>query len=140
MAMQPAVDPSKRMTGIFMGTETVDQHGIPYVLVTPDISVFEPGMSDSLVSAGRLMMAHYGVIFQIPSNTDSDGFPFKQFSLYGGSVTTPDGSTMIVMEYVNHTWRLLKAGSPVVSLPLAHKKFDLFTQIQGGTLRNCHHV
>jgi len=37
------------MTGILMGTETVDQHGVPYVLVIPDVSVFDPGMSDSLV-------------------------------------------------------------------------------------------
>jgi len=31
------------MTGILMGTETVDQHGVPYVLVIPDVSVFDPG-------------------------------------------------------------------------------------------------
>jgi len=51
LTMQPAVGPSKRMTGILMGTETVDQHGVPYVLIIPDVSVFDPGMSDSLVSA-----------------------------------------------------------------------------------------
>ena len=53
--MQPAVGPSKRMTGILMCTERVDQHGVPYVLVIPDVLVFDPAMSDSLVSAGRLM-------------------------------------------------------------------------------------
>jgi len=121
LTMQPAIAPSKRMTGIVMGTETVDQHGVPYVLVIPDVSVFDPGMSDSLVSAGRLMEADYGVIFRIPSNADSDGFPSAQFSLYGGSVTTPDGSTVIVMEYVNHTWRLPNVGSPVVSMTLPQK-------------------
>ena len=121
LTMQPAIAPFKRMTGIVMGTETVDQHGVPYVLVIPDVSVFDPGMSDSLVSAGRLMEADYGVIFRIPSNADSDGFPSAQFSLYGGSVTTPDGSTVIVMEYVNHTWRLPNVGSPVVSMTLPQK-------------------
>jgi len=65
------------MTGILMGTETVDQYGIPYALVIPDVSVFDPGMSVSVVSAGRLMEADYGVIFQIPSNSASDGFPSK---------------------------------------------------------------
>ena len=100
--MQPSVGPSKRMTGILMGTETVDQHGVPYVLIIPDVSVFDPGMSDSLVSAGRPMEADYGVIFRIPSNADHDGFPSAQFPLFGGSVTTPDGSTVIIMEYVNH--------------------------------------
>ena len=75
LTMQPAVGPSKRMTSILMGTETIDQHGVPCVLVIPDVLVFDPGMYDSLVSAGRLMEADYGVIFRIPSNADSDGFP-----------------------------------------------------------------
>jgi len=121
--MQPAVGPSKRMTGILMGTETVDQHGVPHVLVIPDVSVFDPGMSDSLVSAGCLMEAVYGVIFRIPSNADRDGFPSAQFPLYGGSVTTPDGCTVIVMEYVS-TWRLPKVGSPVFSMPLPPKSLS----------------
>jgi len=56
LALQPAVSPSKRMTGILMGNETVDQYGMPYVLVIPDVSVFDPGISDSLVSSGRLML------------------------------------------------------------------------------------
>jgi len=63
-------------------------------------------MSNSLVSVGHLIEADYGVIFRIPSNADSDGFPSAQFLLYGGSVTTPDGSTVIVMEFVNHTWKV----------------------------------
>jgi hypothetical protein len=112
------------MTGILMGTETVDQHGVPYVLVIPDVSVFDPGMSDSLVSASRLMEADDGVIFRIPSNAGSDGFPSAQFPQHGGSVTTPDGSTVIVMEYVNHTWRLPKVGSPVLSMPLPPKSLS----------------
>jgi len=112
------------MTGTLMGTETVNKHGVPYVLVIPDVSVFDPGMSDSLVSAGRLIEADYGVIFRIPSNADSDGFPYAQFPLYGGSVTTSEGSTVIVMEYVNHTWRLLKVGSPVLSIPLPPKSLS----------------
>jgi len=106
-----------------MGTETVDQYGLPYVLVFADVSVFDPGttVSDSLVSAGRRMEADYGDIFRIPSISARDGLPSKQFPLYGGTVTIPDGSTVIVMEYDNHTWRLLTSGSPVVSVPLANK-------------------
>jgi len=34
------------MRGISMGTETVDQYGIPYVLVIPDVFVFDPDMSE----------------------------------------------------------------------------------------------
>ena len=110
LSMQPAVGPSKSMKGILMGTETVDQHGKHYILVIPDISVFDPNMSDSLVSAGRLMEADYNVIFRLPSKAATDGFSSKQFPLYGGTVTSPDGSTVIVMEYVSHTWRLPKPG------------------------------
>ena len=101
--MQPAVGPSKPMPGILMGTETVDQYGKHHVLVVPDVSVFDPDMSDSLISAGRLMEADYNVIFRLPSNAVSDGFSSKRFPLYGGTVTTPDSSTVIVMEYVSHT-------------------------------------
>lgn len=83
MAMQPAVGPSKLLTGILtrMGTETVDQYGLPYVLVFADVSVFDPGttVSDSLVSAGRRMEADYGVIFRIPSISASDGLPSNNF-------------------------------------------------------------
>lgn len=39
--------------------ETVDQYGKHHVLVVPDVSVFDPDMSDSLISAGRLMEADY---------------------------------------------------------------------------------
>ena len=73
------------------------------------------------------MEADYDVIFRIPSISASDGLPSKQFPLYGGTVTIPDGSTVIVMEYVNHTWRLLKSGSPVVSVPLRTNLCHLLT-------------
>ena len=70
-------------------------------------------MSDSLVSAGRLMEVDYNVIFRLPSKAATDGFSSKQFPLYGGTVTTPDILTVIVMEYVSHTWRLPNpAGAP----------------------------
>ena len=34
------------------------------ILVVPDVSVYDPGMSDSLISAGRLMEAGYNVKLQ----------------------------------------------------------------------------
>ena len=51
--MQPAVGTAKKMTGILMGAETIDQHGKSFILVLPDVSVYDPGVSDSLISAGR---------------------------------------------------------------------------------------
>ena len=109
LKMQPAVGPAKHMKGILMGAETIDMHGTPFVLVVPDVSAFDPDMSDSLVSAGRLMEKGFRVIFRIPSEADVDGFSSSVFPLYGGTITTPDGATVIVMEYLNHTWRLPKA-------------------------------
>jgi len=47
--MQPAVGPEKHMTCILMGAETQDSHGKPFVFVVPDVSVYDPGMSDSLM-------------------------------------------------------------------------------------------
>ena len=52
--MQPAqaVGTAKKMTGILIGAHTIDQHGKLFILVVPDVSVYDPGMSDSLISAG----------------------------------------------------------------------------------------
>ena len=61
--MQPAVGPSKQMTGIRMGTETVDQYAKHHVLVVSDVSVFDPSMSNSLISAGGLMGADTMLFF-----------------------------------------------------------------------------
>ena len=57
--IKPAVGTAKKMTGIFMGAETIDQHGTSFILVVPDVSVYDPGMSDSIISAGRLKEAGY---------------------------------------------------------------------------------
>ena len=62
------------MKGILMGCSTVDIQRIPLTLVIPDESVSDPLLSDSLVSAGRLMEAGFGVIFRLPKDTRTDGF------------------------------------------------------------------
>ena len=67
------------------------------------------------------MEADCGVIFLILSDSASNGFlSTEQFPLYSGTVTTHDGSTVMDMEYVNHTGRLPKLGSHAVSVPSAH--------------------
>jgi len=104
--MQPAMGLAKHMTGILMGTETQDSHGKPFVLVVPDISVYDPAMSDSLMPVGRLIEAGFSVNHTIPSQANEDGFSLKAVPLYSGTITTPDGRTIIVMEYAQHTWRL----------------------------------
>ena len=102
--MQPAVGTAKKMMGILMGAETIDQLGKSLILVVPDVSVYDPGMSDILISAGRLMEASYNANFRIPDDALTDDFAPATFPLYGGSITTPDNLTMIVMEYAGHTW------------------------------------
>ena len=64
--MQPAVGTAKKMTGMLMGAETIDQYGYSLIFVLPDVSVHDLGMSESLISAGRLMEAGYNVNFRIP--------------------------------------------------------------------------
>ena len=97
--MQPAVGTTKEMTGILMGAETIDQHGKSFILVVPDVSLYDPGMSDRLISAGRLMEAGYNINFRIPGDALTDGFAMAT----GGSITTPDNLTVIVMEYAGYT-------------------------------------
>ena len=53
--MQPAVGKAKKMTGILMGAETVDQHDNLHPGCTR--CVWHVRLSDSLISAGRLMEA-----------------------------------------------------------------------------------
>jgi len=98
--MQLAVGTAKKITGI-MGAGTIDEHGKSFILVVPDVSVYDPGMSNSLTSAGHLMEAGC-------NDTFKDGFAPATFPLYRGSITTPDNLTAIVMEYAGHTWRLPK--------------------------------
>jgi len=105
LLIQPAVGPSKHMTGILMGTETQDSHGKPFVFAVPDVSVYNPTMSDSLIPVGRLIKAGFTVNLRIPSQTNEDGFPLKFARLYGGTITTRDGRTIIVMEYAQNTWQ-----------------------------------
>ena len=75
------------------------------VLVVPDVSVYDPAMSDSLILVGRLIEASFSVNHRIPSQANEDGFSLKAVPLYGGTIMTPDGKTMIVMEYAQHTSR-----------------------------------
>jgi len=60
----------------------------------------------SLIPVGRLIEAGFSVNHRIPSQANVDGFSLKAIPLYGGTITTPDGKTIIVMEYAQHTWRL----------------------------------
>jgi len=115
--MQPAVGPAKHMTGILMGAETQDSHGKPFVLVVPDVSVYDPAMSDSLLPVGCLIEAGFTVHHRIPSQATEDGFPLKTFPLYVGTITTPNCKTIIVMEYAQHTWRLPLTSNKRVSKP-----------------------
>jgi len=59
--MQPAVGQDMKITGILMGAETIDQHGKFFILVVADVSVYDSGMSNSLILAGHLMEAGYNV-------------------------------------------------------------------------------
>ena len=117
LLIQPAVGPAKHMTGILMGTETQDSHGKPCVLVVPDVSVYDPAMSDSLIPVGRLIEAGFTVNHRIPTQANEDIFSLKAFPLYGGTITTPDNKTIIVMEYAQHTWRLPLPSNKRISKP-----------------------
>ena len=63
-------------------------------------------MSDSLIPVGRLIETAFSVNHRIPSQANEDVFSLKGVALYGGTITMPDGKTIIVMEYAQHTWRL----------------------------------
>jgi hypothetical protein len=64
------------------------------------------------------MEAGYNVNFRIPDDALTDGFAPATFPLYGGSITTPDNLTVIVMEYAGHTWQLPKVRAISKSVPV----------------------
>ena len=118
LLMQPAVGPAKHMTGILMDAETQDSHGKPFVLVVPDVfSVYDLAMSDSILPVSRFVEAGFTVHHRIPSQANDDVFPARTFLLYGGTITTPDRKTTIVMEYAQRTWRLSLPANKRVSKP-----------------------
>ena len=103
--MKGATGTTTNMRGILMGIETVDVQGKPLVIVAPDVSVSNPAHADSLLSAGRFMEAGYKIVFRIPSEANTDGYP--QVHNYGGIFCTPSpNARIILMEYENETWRL----------------------------------
>jgi hypothetical protein len=94
------------MKGILMGCSTVDIQGLPLTLVISDESGSDPLLSDSLLSAGRLMEAGFEVIFRLPHNASTNGFQPHKYPMYGGTIVTPERpSRTIVIEYSDHTWR-----------------------------------
>ena len=82
-----------------MGAQTQDSHVKPFVLVVLDVSFYDPAMPDSLISVGRVIEAGFTVIHRIPSQAKEDRFSLKTIPLYGGTITMPDGKTILVMEY-----------------------------------------
>ena len=63
-------------------------------------------MSDNIISVGHLMEDGYTVIHWIPSRAKEEGFSLNDVPLYDGTITTPLGQTMIVMEHAQQTWYL----------------------------------
>ena len=105
--MQAAVGPAEHMTSILMGAETQDSHRKPFVLVVPDVSVYDPVNSDGLIPMGRLIKPGFTVIHRISSQAKEHGFSLQNVPIYSGTITTPYGKTRIVMEYAQHTSPLL---------------------------------
>jgi len=132
LLIQPAVGPAKHMTGILMGAETQDSQRKPFVFVVPDVSAYDPAMSDSLIPVGRLIEAGFSVNHRIPSQANEDGFSLKAVPLYGGTITTPDGKTIIVMEYAQHTWYLPLPSNKRFSKPklLPHASSENFVDLR----------
>jgi len=87
LLMQPVVGPAKHTTGILMGAETQNSHSKPFVFVVPDVSLYNPAMSNSLIPVGRIIEADFTVNHRIPSQASEKGFPLKAFPLYGGTIT-----------------------------------------------------
>ena len=99
-----------------IGVETQNSHGKSFVLVVPDVFVYDPVMSDNLIPVGCLIKGGVTVNHRIPVQANEDGLSLKAFPLYGGTITTPDKKTIIVMEYAQHSWHLYR----LCNLPELH--------------------
>jgi len=88
------------MTGILMGAEINDHHGKSLILVVLDVSVYDTGMSGSLILAECLMEARYSLNL---SGALTDEFVTATFPLYWSSITAQGNLIVMVMEYAGHT-------------------------------------
>ena len=103
MLMQLAVGPTKYVPGRGI-TKTQDVQKKPFVLVVPDISVYYPAMSYSLILVSCCIKAGFTVIHRIPSSDDvkDNGFSLKDTP----TIVTPHSLTLGVMKYFEHIWCL----------------------------------
>jgi hypothetical protein len=90
------------MKGILMGCHIMDMHGTPLTFVIPH-EYSDPLLSDSLISAGRLMEAGFGAIFRISQNAVTDGINPATYPIHGGTILTPEQPPRtIIIEYQGH--------------------------------------
>ena len=90
-----------------------------------------------IAAVGRLIEAGFSVNHRIPSQANEDGFSLKVVPLYGGTITTPDDKTIIVMEYAQHMCRLPLSSNKRFSKPkllpraTSEKFVDLHSEFTG---------
>jgi hypothetical protein len=102
-SIQGAFGRPTSMKGILMGCHIMDMHGTPLTFVIPHESISDPLLSDSLISAGRLMEAGFGAIFRIAQNAVTDGINPATYPIHGGTFLTPEQPPRtIIIEYQDH--------------------------------------
>ncbi len=81
--------------------ETIDVNGLPF---TPDESVSDPTLTDSLIPVGRLKEDGFDVSFRIPVESHIDGVDLTVYPKYRGRIITPGpDSRTVFMEYEEET-------------------------------------
>jgi len=101
-----------KCAGAIIGFPCVDIHGKQQIISCPDTGSFSTANRHCLLPVSRLM--HHGFKFNHAILADADQHRFGKYEDYGGTITTPDGIT-IVMVHHEHTWRLPPFALPETS-------------------------
>jgi hypothetical protein len=110
--MHPAIGPPVTMPAVLLGVQIMTHAGTTRLLPLPGAGVYDPTMSECLVSVSQLLEASYDIVFRLPKDCGTDGFDKIDYPHYGGFITiphqgtTPNPQDFIIIHFENNTWRL----------------------------------
>jgi hypothetical protein len=107
--MHPAIGPSVTMPSVLLGVQKMTHAGTTRLLPLPGAGVYDPTMTECLISVAQLLAAGYHIIFRVPQDCATDGYDKVTYPHYVGFITVPHPGTapyphdFIIMHFENNT-------------------------------------
>ncbi len=78
---------SVTMTAVLLGVQIMTQADTTRLLPLPGAGVYDPTMTECLISVAQLLTTGYHIIFRLPQDSTTDGFDKITYPHYGISVS-----------------------------------------------------